>query len=169
MNIALNIKIEEAIRFMTENFPITDSDSRKAVLFHDIRVGVYLYEHDYNENIVLAGLLHDVIEWSDVTAEIVEEKFGTQILKLILANSKDDSIKDQQEKTDELIKRCANEGQDALIIKTADILDSFKWYTQQNYPEQIEYCRRNARAILKFKPKEFDDKIFEELTKWLEK
>ncbi|MBI96134.1 hypothetical protein CL656_03215 [bacterium] len=57
-------------------------------------------------------------------------------------------------------------GQDALIIKTADILDSFKWYSDQNNQSELKYCVRNANAILKFKPDNFNDKIFDELKIW---
>ena len=152
---------------MVENFPVSTQDSRKPVLFHDIRVGVYLYENGYGEDVVLAGLLHDAIEWSGATAEIVEEKFGKRVLELILSNSKDDSIKDAEKKTEELIRRCVKAGQEALIIKTADILDSFRWYSEQKNEDQLAYCRRNADAILKYKREDFDDKIFGELKKYL--
>jgi (p)ppGpp synthase/HD superfamily hydrolase len=165
--VEFNVAFESAIRFMVENFPVSTEDSRKPVLFHDIRVGVYLYENGYDEEIVLAGLLHDAIEWSGATAEMVEEKFGKRVLELILANSMDDSIEDAEKKTEELIKRCVNAGQEALIIKTADILDSYGWYTAQKKDSQLEYCKRNAEAILKFKPEDFDDTIFGELKKYL--
>ena len=87
-------------------------------------------------------------------------------MKLVKASTKDDSITDAKEKITELIKRCAANGQDALKIKTADILDSFKYYSSQNNIEQLKYCVRNANAILEFKSDNFDDRIFEELKVW---
>ncbi|HCC22946.1 TPA: hypothetical protein DF272_02095 [Candidatus Falkowbacteria bacterium] len=169
MTIEANLKFEKAVRFMVAHFPPSAENSRKPVLFHDIRVGVYLYQNGYTENIVLAGLLHDVIEWSDVTKDEVEKEFGPDVLQLVLANTKDDAITDKQEKTNELISRCAATGQDALIIKTADILDSFSWYLNQNNEDQLKYCMRNAKAIFKFKRDNFTDKIFEELKLWSER
>jgi len=162
----LNLKFEKAVRLLAEHLPVCDENSRKFVLFHDMRVGVYLYEQGYSDDVVLAGLLHDAVEWSSLEKEQIEKEFGANVLKLILANTKDDSIKDAQQKTDELIQRCASAGQDALIIKTADILDSFKWYTSQDNKDQLEYCKRNAKAIIKFKPKQFDDVIFDKLEEW---
>jgi len=93
------------------------------------------------------------------------------IAKILTRNKspKDDSIKDKHEKIAELIKRCVDNGQDALIIKTADILDSFKWYSSQSNEDQLKYCMRNANAIFKYKPDIFNDKIFEELKTWQEK
>lgn len=166
MSLSLNIKFEKAVRFLVKYFPASDENSRKPVLFHDIRVGVYLYENGYSEDIVLAGLLHDAVEWSGADGQKIRDEFGDNILELVLANTKDDSIKDSKEKINELIKRCVECGKDALIVKTADIIDSFKWYSSQNNKGELEYCMRNANAILKFKPDDFDDKIFEELGVW---
>jgi len=169
MTKALNIKFENGVRFLVQHLPPSDETSRKPVLFHDIRVGVYLYDHGYAEDVVLAGLLHDVIEWSGATEEMVRDEFGADVLKLILANTKDDTIENKHEKTAELIRRCVKNGQGALIIKTADILDSFKWYAGQDSIEQLKYCMRNANAIFKYKKSDFVDPIFDELATWKQK
>lgn len=166
---SLNIKFEKAVRFLIKYMPASEANSRKPILFHDIRVGVYLYENGYGEDVVLAGLLHDAIEWSSATEQELKKEFDDKVIEFVLANTKDDSIIDKKEKTNELIKRCAQSGQDALIIKTADIIDSFKWYSSQGNKDQLEYCMRNANAIFKFKPDDFDDKIFEELKIWQER
>ncbi len=169
MSKSLNLKFEKSVRLLVEHFPVSDESSRKPVLFHDIRVGVYLYERGYSEDIVLAGLLHDAIEWSSATEEMLRAEFGDNVVKLILASTKDDSITDKHEKTNELIQRCVDNGQDALIVKTADIIDSFKWYSSQDNEGQLSYCMRNANAIFKFKSDDFDDEIFVELKKWQQK
>ncbi len=162
----LNLDFEKAVRLLVKHFPPSDEASRKPALFHDLRVGVYLYENGYSREVVLAGVLHDAIEWSDITELMLREEFGDDVAKLVLACTKDDSITDKQEKTDELIKRCVQAGQEALIVKAADIIDSFKWYTSQDNKEELQYCRRNAEAIFRFKPNDFGDKIFDELKGW---
>lgn len=169
MTKSLNIKFENGVRFLVQHFPPSNESNRKPVLFHDIRVGVYLYYHGYPEDVVLAGLLHDVIEWSDATEEMVRDEFGKNVLKLILANTKDDTIEDKQEKTAELIQRCVKNGIDALIVKISDILDSFKWYASQDNKEGLGYCMRNANAIFKYKESGFVDPIFDELATWKQK
>jgi len=169
MTKSLNIKFENGVRFLVQQFPPSDESSRKPVLFHDIRVGVYLYNHDYSEDIVLAGLLHDAIEWASATEDIIKDEFGENVSRLVLANTKDDTIEDKNGKIAELIQRCVKNGQDALIIKTADILDSFKWYASQNSIDQLKYCMRNANAIFKYKENYFVDPIFNELATWKQK
>jgi (p)ppGpp synthase/HD superfamily hydrolase len=130
---------------------------------------VYLYENNYSEDVVIAGVLHDILEDTSVTSEELREEFGGTVLKLVAASTKDNSIKDGLEKTNELIKRCVESGEDALIVKSADILDSFKWYSSQNNESEIAYCMRNANAIFEYKPEHFSDKIFNELKMWQNK
>jgi len=169
MTKTLNLKFEKAVRMLVEHMPLSNESSRKPILFHDIRVGVYLYENGYSENIVLAGVLHDAIEWSKISEQMLRGEFGDNIVKLVLASTKDDSITDKEEKTTELIRRCIQNGQDALIVKAADIIDSFKWYSSQDNKDELQYCMRNANAIFKFKPDDFNDKIFNELKNWQNK
>ncbi len=167
---SLNIKFEKAVRILSEYMPPSDENSRKPVIFHDIRVGVYLYENGYPEDVVLAGVLHDAIEWSGADEQLLRDEFGDNVVRLISACTKDDAIEDKEERTNELIQRCAQNGQDALIVKTADIIDSFKWYVGQNNDDELKnHCVKNANAIFKFKPKDFDDKIFDELKSWQER
>jgi len=170
MSKVLNIEFERAVRFLAEHMPSSDENSRKPILFHDIRVGVYLYENGYAQDIVLAGVLHDVIEWSDASEEMLRDEFGVEVVKLVLASTKNDSIMDKEEKTNELIRRCIRIGQNALIVKAADIIDSFKWYASQNNENELKnHCVKNADAIFKFKPAGFEDKIFDELKIWKNK
>ncbi len=166
MTKTLNLNFEKAVRLLTTHMPPSDENSRKPVLFHDIRVGFYLYENGYAQDVVLAGVLHDAIEWSKANEKMLRDEFGDNVVKLVLASTKDDSITDKEEKTNELIKRCVQNGQDALIVKVADILDSFKWYSSQDNKNELQYCMRNANAIFRFKPDNFDDKIFDELKVW---
>lgn len=165
----LDGEFEKAARMLVEHMPPSDETSRKPALFHALRVGVSLYEQNYSRDIVLAGVLHDALEWSCITEEMITKEFGDRITTLVHACTKDDSIKDPKQKIDELIGRCAHEGRDALIVKAADILDSFAYYTRTNNTKELLYCARNADAIFRLKPEEMGDPIFDELKKWHER
>jgi len=169
MSKELSIEFERAVRFLVKHFSSSEKDCRKSVLFHAIRVGVYLYENGYGREIVLAGLLHDAIEWSGITQHMIKKEFGEDVLKLVLASTKDISIADKEERKQELIKPCARSGKDALIVKVADTIDSFKWYFGQKNEEQIEHCMDVANLIFELRPDNFEDKIFEELEFWQNK
>jgi (p)ppGpp synthase/HD superfamily hydrolase len=165
----LNIEIEKAIRLIFERSPVANDNTRKPVLFHDIRVGTYLYENNYSRDIVLAGFLHDALEFMGVKGDEIKNEFGENVLKLVLANSKDESI-DKTQRNEELIKRCVAAGQDALIVKVADTIDSFKYYTSVNNDNQLQnYCLVITDLVFKYLPSDFNDKIFGELKLWQSK
>ena len=162
----LGPQFEKAVHLLAMHRPLSDESSRKPALFHDIRVGTYLYENGYSQTIVLAGLLHDAIEWYGISEETLRKEFGDHVADIVVACTKDDSIKDPKEKIEKIIRQCVVQGKDALIVKAADILDSYKWYTRTKNKGEITYCVRNTDAILKLKPKAFQDAIFDELKHW---
>lgn len=163
---SLNIEFEKAVRLLAEHYPPSNGNSRKPALFHVIRVGVYLYEKNYSRDIIIAGLLHDAIEWAGMSEETIRQEFGDTVARIVCACTKNDSIRDPKEKIEELIKRCAENGQDSLIVKTADIIDSFKYYTSVKNENELLYCARNTDAIFKYKPAMFTDEIFDELKQY---
>jgi (p)ppGpp synthase/HD superfamily hydrolase len=168
MEKSLQIEFEKAVRMIAKHMPVSQIGSRKPVLFHDIRVGVYLYEKNYSRDIVLAGVLHDALEFSDMTEEMIKNEFGENVLRIVKACTKDRTIENSDERIDELVKRCAKQGKEALIVKAADTLDSFKHYIRENNQSELDYCRKNAEAIFKHKGN-FEGEIFPELGEWLGK
>ena len=155
--------IEKAVRMLCEYMP-NDGELSKPTLLHSIRTGLYLYDNKYDQDIVLAGLLHDIIEDTEVAGQKIEDEFGKSVLNMILANSKDKS-----DRINELIKRCIAAGESALIVKSADVIDNFRYFKRTQDSNGIDYCIRNAKAILKNKPDNFQDKIFKELSTELQK
>lgn len=163
MSQELSILFEKAVRFLTKFMPISEDSCRKPYLFHDLRVGVYLFENKYPKNIVIAWVLHDAIEWSNANEQMIIDEFGSEILELILANSKNGSI-EKSTRLNDMITRCINYWESALIIKAADTIDSFKRYeTQNNINELKWHCLKTAETIFELKPDSFNDKIFDEL------
>jgi hypothetical protein len=90
-------------------------------------------------------------------------------LDLVKSCTKESSIEDANERIDEHILRCTQNGKDALIIKAAEVLDGFQYYTKENNKAELEYCQKNATAIFKYMPGGVEDKVFDELKKWLKK
>ena len=161
----LDINFEKGVRLLAEYFPVSKNDTRKSILFHDIRVGNYLYERDYNKDIVLAALLHDSVEWSDITLEMIMDKFNKNIADLVDANTKNRTLP-KAEQNEDMIKRCVKYSEEALIVKAVDILDSYRLYTKKNNKEQlINHCLQMSQLLFKYKPSDYKDAIFEKLKK----
>lgn len=168
MDTSLDIEFEKAVRMLVESMPPSEDGSRKPVLFHDIRVGTYLYRKGYPREIVLAGVLHDAIEWSGITEDMIRDGFGENILRMVLANSKNRSIGDSDKRISDMIGRCVAIGEGALIVKAADTIDSFEHYTKTNNQKELSgHCRKIARTILEHLPADFHDPIFSDLRIWV--
>jgi (p)ppGpp synthase/HD superfamily hydrolase len=99
-------------------------DEPKPTLLHCIRVGTYLYEHNYPINVILGGYLHDIIEDSDVTYDDLVRDFGTIVADLVLANTADDTLP-KAEKKQEVVTRCITHSPEATIIMATEILEGY--------------------------------------------
>lgn len=157
---------ETAIRLLVQYAPVSDENSRKPLIPHDIRVGVYLYEHGYSEDIIVAGVLHDTLEFTSITEEMLREQFGDYVAEIVRACTKNRTIENSKEREQDLVQRCIDIGLDALIVKAADTLDSFKYYTKVKSEKGLDYSRNNATYIFALKPNDWNDPIFDELKKF---
>ena len=141
----INLKFERlmnnAIEYLSTALNTTGHND-KQVLLNSIRVGFHLYELGYSEDIVLAGLLHDILEDTKTSKSDLQDKFGVKITQMVFANSFNPLIKD-------MFKRCVVYGKDALIIKAVDILDN------SNYIQFVNNIE--IREWLLFKMKSFID------------
>jgi GTP pyrophosphokinase len=101
-----------------------------------------------------------------VTAKQIQKKFGEKIAELVVAASFKSQIKDKVKQYQEMFKRTRVGGQQALIIKCADILDNSNYYSLVNNQtdkqlliDKQKYFLRIAEPRLKKTP------LFQELKK----
>lgn len=148
----INIELEGLMNNAIEYLSIalnTTGHNDKPVLLHSIRVGFHLYDLGYEEDIVIAGLLHDILEDTETTRNDLQDKFGIKITQIISANSFNTLIEDKTEQFKDMFKRCVVYGKEALVIKAADILDN------SNYIQFVS--NKEMREWLLFKMKSFID------------
>lgn len=150
-------KIENCISFIVESIN-KQGHNPKPVILHSIRVGMTLYEYNYSEDIVVAGFLHDILEDTDVKKDVIQKKFGKYVTDLVVANSFDLNIKDSEKRYIDIFERCIKKGEDALIIKTADLLDNLPYY---NWPDDTYAKKKIAFFIHKAKPFIFQEALFQ--------
>ncbi len=87
---------------------------------HPLAVAEILAEHRYDDEVLAAALLHDVVEKSDVEAAEVRERFGDRVADLVEALTEDETIDEYEERKDEHRWRVAKAGPDAMAIFAAD-------------------------------------------------
>ena len=96
-----------------------DSDAAPFIL-HPLEVAVLLRNRGYEDDVVAAGLLHDVVEDSGATADEIAERFGPRIGALVAACTDDPSIEPYAERKAALRAAVAGAGADAQAIYAAD-------------------------------------------------
>lgn len=122
-NPQLDKEIERAIHFLVHAIEDSGSTS-KPVILHSIRVGLYLYELGYGKEIILGGVLHDLLEDSAIELTDLQKEFGEEVAKLVQATSFNEDLEDKKERYFQTFERCSKLGKSALVIKAADLYDN---------------------------------------------
>ncbi|HEY1275988.1 MAG TPA: HD domain-containing protein [Thermoleophilaceae bacterium] len=87
---------------------------------HPIEVARMLERAGYPDEVVAAGVLHDVLEDTDATREELTDEFGETVAELVDSVTDDPSIEDHRERKAALRRQVADAGPDALAIYAAD-------------------------------------------------
>ena len=76
-------QIRQAFEFADSHHEGQYRASEEPYIIHPIEVAKILAEFKADTHTIMAALLHDVLEDTDVTAQEIEEKFGSDVLKLV--------------------------------------------------------------------------------------
>lgn len=83
---------------------IRKSELDKPMIMHPISVGMLLEKYGYDENIVAAGYLHDVVEDTKYTIEDIKQEFGEDIASLVMGASEIDKSLSWEERKKQAIE-----------------------------------------------------------------
>jgi (p)ppGpp synthase/HD superfamily hydrolase len=89
---------------------------------HPITVGERLAQHRYDDEVLAAALLHDVVEKSEIGADEIRERFGERVAGIVEALTENESIADYEDRKEEHRRRVAGADPAALAIFAADKL-----------------------------------------------
>lgn len=115
-------EIERALFFLS-NALQESGNNAKPVLLHSIQVAQMIWERGFSENTVIAAILHDVVEDTDITVTDVEREFGQQVAQYVEALT----IPDRQD-VKQSFARAAQLGGDVLAIRAADLIQNSYYY-----------------------------------------
>ncbi len=87
---------------------------------HSLAVADLLAEHNYAEEVLAAGLLHDVAEHAKADPDSLRGRFGDEVTTLVEVLTEDASIADYEERKREHRERVAAAGPQARAIFAAD-------------------------------------------------
>ena len=87
---------------------------------HPIAVGELLTADGQPPTLVVAGLLHDVLEDTDVTPRELHKRFGPDVARLVQALTQDTAIVKYGERKAALRRQILDAGPEAPIVSLAD-------------------------------------------------
>ena len=77
------IKIKKAFKFANKAHGGQKRKSGHDFIVHPVEVAYHLARLELEPNVIVAGLLHDVIEDTNITSKEIEKKFGIEVSKLV--------------------------------------------------------------------------------------
>ena len=98
-----------------------DADQAPFIL-HPLEVASLLSSRGYDEDVIVAGVLHDTLEKTSATAAELRKHFGARVAAIVLAVSEDDTITDFAERKAALREQVRRAGPEALAVYAADKL-----------------------------------------------
>ncbi len=132
---------------------------------HPVHVSVILLRYGFPEDLVTAGLLHDVVEDQDVSLAEIEAEFGPEVARLVAAVSeqkKEAGVERPWEvRKQEQLDHLREAGEDVLALKAVDVLHNVHsiayslrsdgpaiWDSFKRGPEvSLWYYRRGASLV----------------------
>ncbi len=124
MIIACEEPLEHALKVLFEATKSRPKKGRKPLVVHSLRVAFKLMSQGYGLNIVLGGLLHDLLEKSLMSPQQVMRHFGLEVASIVQATTNDLRIRDPIARYADSVARCAVAGEPALLARCADLIDN---------------------------------------------
>lgn len=95
-------------------------------IIHPAHVSVILIRHGFAEDVTIAGLLHDVVEDSDVPLHQIEAQFGPAVAEMVAAlterKREGDTERPWEVRKRDALDQIRRASQGAVAIKAADAL-----------------------------------------------
>jgi GTP pyrophosphokinase len=136
---------------------------------HPVAVAELLARAGFDERVVAAALLHDVVEDTATTADEIRSRFGPAIADLVQEMTENDAIRDYRERKAEHRERVVREPR-AAAIYAADKLASSRAKAGPQLPaEQLDHYLRTLSTLRREHPElPFLRPMSRELTRLLE-
>lgn len=163
MSSELTYDLEDALVFASNR--LMKGRRSKPVVMHSLRVMFRLWEYGYTEHsLLVAAILHDTIEDSDITLKEIREGFGEDVGWIVDSVTFNPEIPYGKDRHLEMFKRVVEGGRLSTLLKCADTLDNSAYYHLcNNYKKEI-YLSEKLRDFLEIsKPLIGRDQVWRDL------
>lgn len=159
-------EIERAIMFLVYQVS-KKCRNPKPVILHSIRTGLKLSRLNQPREVVVAGILHDVVEDTDCEIDLIRKSFGKKVADLVLALTQEE-IRDYRKRWYVLVEKIKKAGKEAMIIKVVETTDNLKYLSLIKNPKTLEQTLWKYQVVRdSFKPYIGNLQIFKEFERKL--
>lgn len=146
--------VRKAYNYASEKHKNQTRKTGEAYIMHPLRVAKFIAEWGLESDVVVAALLHDIVEDCNTPISEIEEEFGSNVAKMVDAlTAVNSDLEKAKGKTKEEIDKMSDArlirkvDETALLIKAADRLDNL--YTISGVPEKKQFGKaQHTREIL---------------------
>lgn len=152
---ALNPMIQKAMYFASKHHAgQTRKGSDKPYLVHPITSALILMEYaarqkiELQEEVIVAAILHDVLEDTEVTSQVLESEFSSAVLALVKAASEKDKSLCWEERKKQMLRQLTEVPLKALYVPLADKIHNMFELSEDIKSEGFEksFLKYNAGA-----------------------
>lgn len=122
-----NMLFEKAVIFAAKAH---DGQSRKGdgapYIIHPFMVATILREQQCSEQTIIAGLLHDTVEDSDITIEDIKQTFGSEIASIVAACTEADKSMPWEERKQRALDSIRHASTETKYVVCADKLHNLR-------------------------------------------
>ena len=120
-------KIEKAIFFATQAHQGQKRKQKNVdMIYHPFTCGMILQRNGCDENVVSAGILHDVVEDTKYTFEDIEKEFGKEIRDYVYDASEPDKSLEWIERKKHTIEHIKNAPLESKLIVACDKINNLE-------------------------------------------
>ena len=114
---------------------------------HPLAVARLLREAGQPDQIVIAGLLHDVLEDTSVTASELRRRFGPEVAALVESLTEDSAIDDTWARKAALRRQILDAGQAAATVALADKAAKLAVPGRRPSARRLDHYRRTLEGV----------------------
>lgn len=129
-------EMEEAITMLV-NCVSKHCRNPKPLILHSIKTGLELFRLNQSKEIIIAGVLHDLIEDTNCKIGLIKNSFGEDVADLVSALTQE-KIKDYKKRWHILIDKIKKAGRGAMLIKLVDVYDNLTYLPLIKSPQVLK-------------------------------
>lgn len=148
MNTGAGTIVDQGAReFVEDVYRTRRREPDDTAIGHSLAVARLLHDDGQPDTIVLAGLLHDVLEDTDVTPAELRQRFGPEVTRLVEAMTQDPAIADYERRKAALREQILDAGREAATVALADKTAKLKSESERPDEHRLAHYRKTLAGI----------------------